>query len=226
MKYFIGIDLGWKDKKTTGICILGQERSTLHPKSDWCSNCGDFWGWEIIEKIKPYLVHTKVIAIDAPLTGGRGKGDMRLYEKFLSTRIFRKEKVAPPPPALMPKLCVLAREIVSLMGSLGFKLNDSLIEVCPTLTQKMTGENLVSILGKGSKDNIPCRSENQKSALICALLAYLHFLGKTRYLGHKDGFLFLPQMSFWQQDWRENFFQAWNERSRLKYRYLKTNIFK
>jgi hypothetical protein len=62
-------------------------------------------------------------------------------------------------------------------------------------------------------------------ALICALMAYWHFSFKTRYLGYKDGFLFLPEMTFWKKTWQKKFFQAWNEKPYLRYRYLKTNVF-
>ncbi len=225
MKYFIGIDLGWRNKKTTGICILEEKNGSVCPKLDWCLNCKDFLGSRVVEEIKSYLPDTKVIAIDAPLTKGQGKGDMRLFEKFLSTKIFRKEKLNPIPPALMPKLCIFAQEVVFLMENLGFVLNDNLIEVYPTFIQKISGKKLFSLLDKKFKKQ-PCQSENQKSALICALVAYLHYLDKTRYLGYKDGFLFLPEMYFWQKDWQKKFLNAWNERSFLKYKYLETNIFK
>ena len=74
-KFFIGIDLGGKEKKTTGVCILGAE--------GYCQKCEDVFGKDILKVINPYLKNTEVIAIDAPLTRGRGKGKFRLYEKFL-----------------------------------------------------------------------------------------------------------------------------------------------
>ncbi|MBZ9572403.1 hypothetical protein KJA15_03670 [Patescibacteria group bacterium] len=242
-KLFIGIDLGGKKKKTTGICILDYNpptasshfslRSKWAPKKgknliffeDYCQKCQDVVGGQILKVIKPYLKDTKVIAIDAPLTKGRGKGDMRLYEKFLSTKIFRQEKIAPIPPALMSSWCSFAREIKRKLEKKGFVLDLNLIEVFPTLVKKISQENLfLKFFPKGFK-KFPCKTENQKSALICAILAFLHFNFKTRYLGYKDGFLFLPEMSFWKKEWRQKFYQAWMERSRLKYKYLITNIF-
>jgi len=242
--FFIGIDLGWKEKKTTGICILKKGNQKLFfeenycqkcpssraklttglPRSEPCSTsgCRDIFGKNILKVIRPYLKNTAVIAIDAPLTRGRGKGKMRLYEKFLSTKIFRQERVTPIPPALMSKLCDFAREVRQKLEKRGFVLDLNLIEVFPTLTKKLWEEELIfSFLEK----KIPCQTENQKSALICALLAYLHFNFKTRYLGYKDGFLFLPQMSLWKKEWRQKFYWAWMARSRLKYRHLITNVF-
>lgn len=216
-KYFIGIDLGWKEKKTTGICILGAK--------NYCQECEDIFGKDTLKVIGPYLKNTKVIAIDAPLTEGKGKGKMRLYEKFLSTKIFRKEKVNPIPPALMPELCDFARELVRKLEKRGFVLDLNLIEVFPTLTKKIIKySNILKNVGILKK--LPCQTENQKMAQICAILAFLHFNFKTRYLGYKDGFLFLPEISFWKGEWRQKFYQAWKERDRLKYRHLITNIFK
>ena len=223
-KFFIGIDLGWKEKKTTGVCVLEKREQKLVFEENYCSKCKDIFGKNILKVIRPYLKNTAVIAIDAPLTKGRGKGGMRLYEKFLSTEIFRKDRVTPIPPALMQKLCDFGREIRQKLEKRGFVLDINLIEVFPTLAKKLGEENLFStVFGKNYK--IECQTENQKSALICAVLAYLHFNFKTRYLGYKDGFLFLPEMSFWKKEWRQKFYQAWMARSRLKYHHLITNIF-
>ena len=208
--YFIGIDLGWKEKETTGVCILGAKK--------YCKYCKDIFGKNILKTINPYLENTKVIAIDAPLTRGRGKGRYRLYEKFLSTKIFRQEKVTPIPPALMPKLCDFAREIVEKLEKRGFVRDLNLIETFSTLIKKISKEEIFL------KDS-PCQTENQKSALICAKIALLHSEFKTRYLGYKDGFLFLPALSFWKKEWHQKFYETWKGRPRLKYHRLITNVF-
>jgi len=70
-----------------------------------------------------------------------------------------------------------------------------------------------------------CKTKNQKSAFLSALTAYFHSKFQTRYVGYKDGFLFLPKISLWKKEWRKKFYLAWKERPRLKYRYLITNIF-
>lgn len=143
---------------------------------------------------------------------------MRLYEKFLSTKIFRQERVNPIPPALMPKLVDFAIELVKKLEKRGFVLDLNLIEVFPTLVEKIYKREFFL---KG-----PCQTENQKSALICAQIAFLHSQFRTRWLGYKDGFLFLPEISFWKKDWQQKFYQAWMSRPRLKYHHLITNIFR
>jgi len=221
---FVGIDLGGKEKKTTGVCILREEKGKLFPFKKWCKDCEAIKGEKLLEKLNNFLEKTKAIAIDAPLTKGQGKGDFRLYEKFLSTKTFRKAKVAPLPPALMEKFCDFAREVVSDLEENGFVLNMNLIEVFPTLTKELCGGNLFAVLGEETKE-LPCKNENQKSALTCAILAYLHSQLKTRFLGYRDGFLFLPEMAFWREEWKDNFYQAWKEKPYLRYRYLVTNLF-
>lgn len=208
-KFFIGIDLGGKEKKTTGICIL---------KKDQCLKCEDVFGKDTLRVLQPYLKNTEVIAIDAPLTRGRGKGRLRLYEKFLSTKIFRQERVNPIPPALMPKMVDFAIELVKKLEKRGFVLDLNLIEVFPTLVEKICKKEFFL---KG-----PCKTKNQKSALICAQVAFLHSQFRTRWLGYKDGFLFLPEMSFWKENWKEKFYQAWKSKPKFKYKHLITNIFR
>lgn len=210
-KIFIGIDLGWKEKKTTGLFIF-EEGKTILSK--------DIFGRDLLKTIKPFLKDTKVIAVDAPLTQGRGKGRMRLYEKFLSTAVFRKEKINPLPPALIFKLSAFAGEIVKKLKKEGFILGINLIEVFPEFTRKICRED---IYFKNSLAE--AKTKNQRSAMLCAKIALLHWQLKTRWLGYKDGFLFLPEMSLWKKAWREKFHQTWKNRHRLKYRYLFTNLF-
>jgi predicted nuclease with RNAse H fold len=211
-QFFIGIDLGWKNKKTTGLCILENKKSVL---------LKDIFGRDLLKAIRPFLKETKVIAIDAPLTQGKGKGRMRLYEKFLSTSVFRKEKVNPLPPALIFKLSDFAREVVEKLEKEGFILGINLIEVFPTLIRKICKEE-VSL-----KDSLTkIATKNQESALLCAQTALLHSQFKTRWLGYKDGFLFLPEVSFWKKDWQEKFYRTWKNRPRLRYHRLITNLFK
>ena len=225
-KFFIGIDLGGKEKKTTGVCIITKDKCIKGEENKFSSSpfavaweCEDVFGKDILKVINPYLKNTEAIAIDAPLTKGRGKGKFRLYEKFLSTSIFRRAKVNPIPPALMEDFCDFTRDIVKKLEKKGFVLDINLIETFPTFIKKTSKEILFPV-------NCSCRTENQKSALICAQTAFFHSQFKTRYLGYKDGFLFLPEISFWKEVWKKKFYQAWNNRSLLKYHRLITNIFK
>ena len=201
--------MGGKDKKTTGVCVLKNQKIVL---------IKDVLGGSLLKIINPYLKETKVIAIDAPLTLGKGKGLMRLYEKFLSKGIFRKEKVNPVPPALMPEFRNFALEVTEKLAEKGFSLGINLIETFPTLIRKICKESFC-------KTSSSFKNENQESAFLCAQIALLHSQFKTRYLGYKDGFLFLPEMSFWKPEWRKIFYQAWRERERLKYHHLITNVF-
>ena len=98
----------------------------------------------------------------------------------------------------------------------GFALGINLIETFTHFAKKIIKEDF---LPKNLK------TENEESSLLCARLALLHNRLQTRYLGYKDGFLFLPEMSFWNQEWRQKFYQAWMQRERLKYHHLITNVF-
>ncbi|MDO8424492.1 MAG: DUF429 domain-containing protein [bacterium] len=219
-EFFIGIDLGGRNKKTTAFCVLERREKGIFPAELCCKKCETYFGKDIFKKIKPYLSSARVIAIDAPLTIGRGKGKMRLYEKFLSQKIFREEKVNPLPPALMRDFSSFSQELRREFESRGFVSDVNLIEVFPALAKKAVADNFVLNFLKKT-----CQSEDQKSASFCAILAYLHSILKTRYLGYKDGFLFLPEMSFWNQKWKDVFHRAWQEKPYLHYRRLITNLF-
>ena len=221
-KLFVGVDLGGRKKATTGLCVLQALDGKPQLFQEYCKTCRDIKSSDVFKIIRPYLKKIGVIAVDGPLTLGKGKGLMRLYEKFLSTKIFRQEKVTPLPPALMPELSVEGRELVEKLKKYGFVLDKNLIETFPTLIKKICPDDFIT---QFFQDKIPCKTENQKSALICAITAFLHSEFQTRWLGYKDGFLFLPQMSFWRKDWRAKFYQAWMERERLKYHHLIINVF-
>lgn len=224
-EFFIGIDLGGRNKKTTGICVLERGEEGISFSDISCSGCEDVAGKEALKKIKPFLKETRAIAVDAPLTRGRGKGKMRLYEKFLSTKVFREAKINPLPPVLMKEFCDFAEEFRMKLEREGFVQDVNLIEVFPTMVNKVCGDALFSGLLKKGNYRCPRETENQRSAFVCAALAYLHFNFKTRYLGYRDGFLFLPELSFWKNSWKENFYKAWKEKPYLNYRRLITNIF-
>jgi len=217
---FVGIDLGIERKKTSAICILEKKNQKISPLKDWCQNCKDIFGKEVFKKLKPYLKETRVIAIDAPLTKGRGKGRMRLFEKFFSRKLFRDEKINPVPPALIPKVCDLSLKLRKNLENEGFVLDINLIETSSRLVGSfLNHSNVLKNIGTF------CKTKNQKSAFLTALVAYFHSKFQTRYIGYKDGFLFLPKISFWKKEWRKKFYFVWKERPRLKYRYLITNIF-
>lgn len=208
-KLFIGIDLGWKDKKTTGICVLKEDGKIFFK---------DVFGKNVLKFLVPYLAKTSVIAVDAPLTLGRGKGKMRLFEKFFSTKGFRQEKIKPVPPAVMPKLWESAKTLLLGLEERGFSLGANLIETSVFLVKKIVPEEFIP-------DREKLKTENEESSFFCAKMAFLHSKLQTCYIGYKDGFLFLPAIYFWEKKWQEKFILEWRERNRLKYHYLATNIF-
>jgi len=223
---FVGIDLGGQKRKTTGICILKQKNGLIDCTTGICilkqknglidcKTCQLVTSPKIIATIKPYLKDIRVIAVDGPLTIGKGKGAMRLYEKFLSTKVFRQHRVQPLPPALMSEIVFVGVNLTKRLKRLNFMLDKNLIEVFPTLNKALC------------KDipDFHCPSSHQVSASICAWQAWLHWHGRTRWIGHKDGLLFIPEPSLWKKQWRMDFTEAWQKRSRLKYRYLRTNFF-
>jgi predicted nuclease with RNAse H fold len=218
--FFVGIDLGIEKKKTSAICILEEKSQKIFPLKNWCKNCQDIFGKDVLKKLKPYLKETKVIAIDSPLTKGKGKGKMRLFEKFFSRKIFRKEKINPVPPILIPKVCDLSFKLRKNLEKEGFVLDINLIETSSRLINSfLSYSNVLKNI------RIYCETKNQNSALLASLVAYFHSKFQTRYVGYKDGFLFLPKIFLWKKEWRKKFYLAWKERPRLKYRYLITNIF-
>ncbi len=217
---FVGIDLGMENKKTSAVCILERKNQKIFPLKEWCQNCKDVFGKEVIKKLKPYFKEIKVIAIDSPLTIGKGKGKMRLFEKFFSRKIFREEKLNPVPLALIPKVCDFSLKIRKKLEKEGFILDINLIETSSRLIEAfLKYPNILENM------RMLCKTKNQKSAFLAAIVAYLHSNFQTRYMGYKDGFLFLPKFYLWKKDWKRKFYLAWKERPRLKYRYLITNIF-
>lgn len=222
-EFFVGIDLGIENKKTSAICILEKKNGELIPFLNLCRNCQDVFGRDVFKKIKPFLRETKVIAIDSPLTKGKGKGKMRLFEKFFSKKIFREAKINPVPLALLPKVCEFSFKIRKKLENENFVLDINLIETSSRLIDSFIDHsNILKIIGR---EKTLCKTKNQKSAFFAAVVAFLHSNFQTRYIGYKDGFLFLPKISFWSKTWRKKFYLAWKERPRLKYRYLITNIF-
>jgi len=222
-EYFIGIDLGFEEKKTSAICVLERKNFKIFPNENWCKNCKDIRGKDLFKKLKPFLKEAKTIAVDSPLTKGRGKGRMRLFEKFFSRKLFRNSKINPVPPALIPKVLEFGLKLRKRLEKEGFVLDFNLIETSSRISGVFLDFSQISKSLKSLK--VFCKTKNQKTAFIAAIVAFLHSKFQTRFIGYKDGFLFLPKISLWKKSWRKKFYFAWKERPRLKYRYLITNIF-
>jgi predicted nuclease with RNAse H fold len=217
---FVGIDLGVERKKTSAIFILKESNKKILPLESFQKNFEDIFGREVLKILKPFLENVKVIAIDSPLTIGRGKGKMRLFEKFFSRKIFREEKINPIPPSFIPEVCQFSLKIRKKLEKEGFVLDINLIETSSRLVDAFLYRyKFIQEIERN------CQTPNQKSAFLASLVAYFHSKFQTRYIGYKDGFLFLPKISLWKKEWRKKFYLAWKERPRLKYKYLITNLF-
>lgn len=206
-----GIDLGGKTTKTTGVCILKVVNGQVKFDRRRCNFCSVIEGEKLIPYLKQHLAKIKVIAIDAPLTLGPGKGKMRLWEKFLSTKPFRQYKVNPIPPAAIWRLSYHGMEVVSRLSDCGFKLDRNLIETFATLAK--------IVLKRLPKTK--CRTQDERDAFVCALIASHHLNQKAFWIGHRDGKLFLPALSFWKKDWQERFKKIWSEKHPYKYKFLR-----
>lgn len=219
---FLGIDLGLENKKTSAVCILEEKENKPLRIETYCKECMDIYGKSVLKKVEPYLKKINTVAIDSPLTMGKGKGKMRLFEKFFSQNFFKEEKIKLIPPSVILPVCDFSIKIRKELEKRGFVLNLNLIE-----TSSKIGEIFIeySQISHCFKEKKPCKTENQKSAFFAALVAFFHSKFQTRYIGYKDGFLFLPEISFWKDYWKEKFLQIWEKRNRLRYRYLITNFF-
>ena len=208
--YFIGIDLGGKKKKTTALCVLkhtGDRSKIVINKL--------ITGSRLWTNLYPYLSQTKVIAVDAPLTKGKGKGQMRLWEKFFSTGFFRKYHLNPFPPAMIPQLTEIGLDLARRLRQYGFRINRDIIEVFPTFSNQVC-----------RKTTSPQQWEtsHQNTAYFCAWQAYLHYKNETFWIGYKDGYLFLPDMKYWKKIWQKRFIRNWLGRDRLRYKFLRVSV--
>lgn len=228
--YIIGIDLGGKKKKTTAVCVLQiADLSGFRRGSTPIEGCENklrmvinkvITGSHLWQTIQPYLSKTKVIAVDAPLTRGRGKGQMRLWEKFFSTKFFRKYHFNPFPPAIIPQLMEIGISLARKLRQQGFRLNRDFIEVFPTFSYRVCKE---AKLRKLMKSPQVWETSHQKTAYFCAWQAFLHYQKETFWIGYRDGLLFLPDMKYWKKIWQKRFIKNWLGRDHLKYRLLRVS---
>ncbi|MDO8551125.1 MAG: hypothetical protein Q7S03_00375 [bacterium] len=201
----MGIDLGSKDKRSTGLCFL--EKTS---KGELKIETQTITGKNLIKTLTPYFPKIKVIAIDGPLSIGPGKGKMRLFEKFLSQKRFRQHQIRTLPPAVIPEIVNIGQELISKLDKRGFQINKNLLETSSSI--------LKNVFKKESQRHFS--SKDEEDAYYCAYLAYLHSQKQTFFMGYKDGKLFLPKPSLWQKDWWKLFRQAWVNRHPFKYKHL------
>ena len=210
--YFIGIDPGKKDLKTTGICIL------IPGKRGWRVNAGTVFGRKIIKVLSGQLKYQNFYAIEAPVSYGQGKGKMRLWEKYFSQKSFRKRNTSPLPPAFMGKVIENSMEIVNFLEQNGVKKDEQMIETFYPLLKLAVKKRLLPKVRK------QLRTVHEFQAFYCAYLSYLHSLNETFWIGYKDGKVFLPKPKYWyKREWRW-FEKAWKKKDLLKYKFLESDF--
>lgn len=219
-KLVVGIDLGGSNYKTTGICVLKSYKKCFRFKKPLEENIKTIKAEEILETLRPFVDKTAAVAIDAPLAFGKGKGKTRLYEKFLSQKVFRKYHLQPLPPALMPQIVLEGVALVEKLKDFGFYIDENLIEVFPTFVKKVLKRIPITRSASGGS----YQDQHQFDAFVCAFLAHLHLQGQTFWLGYKDGKLFLPSLKLWKKSWQKKFKKAWGTRHPYKYRFLKVTF--
>lgn len=236
-----GVNLGGKNKKTTGICILEEREERLKRRY-----CRIVKGDKIIKTLRPWLKDIDVIAVDGPLTRGAGKGNFRLFEKFLSQKPFRKAKIQPLPPALMPQIVEQGISLANNLKSFGFSLDKNLIEVYLTFLRKVGkklpkggfkmnyhGHSLWYPQAAPSASSFSPASStgrtrgisgskirHKEDAFLCASLALLHLKNETFWVGYRDGKLFFPGFKCWKQNWCQRFAKIWQKKHPFKYKFL------
>lgn len=210
--FYIGIDPGKKDLKTTGICVLKETDGKFSVLSK-----------TIIGKNAPrvllrYLKGVKVISIEAPITYGRGKGKMRLWEKFFSQKPFRKRRASPLPPAFMGNVIDNSMSIVNFLRQKGFRQDVDIIETFYPLLRRVLKK---SNLPKFSKR---LKTHHEYQAFLCSYVAYLHYRDETFLIGARDGKVFLPKPEYWlKREWKW-FEKAWQRKHPFKYKFLKSSF--
>lgn len=210
--FFIGIDPGKKDLKTTGICILEEKYGRFKAITK------TVYGKNATRVPVNYLKDTKVVAIEAPISYGSGKGKMRLWEKYFSQKTFRKKHVNPLPPAFMRGVIENSMSIVEFLKQKKFDIDVDIIETFHPLLIKVIKNNL------SPKVRIKFKSTHEYHAFYCSFISYLHSINETFSIGYTDGKVFLPMPKFWhKKDW-EWFEKTWHKKHPFKYKYLETDL--
>jgi predicted nuclease with RNAse H fold len=209
---FVGIDPGGWNKKTTGICLLRLKGDKVLITSK------TIFGKNAIRSIKKILKDAKVITIEAPTSLGKGKGKMRLWEKYLSQKTFRVKGVSPLPPVFLKTTLKTSERIVSFLLSMGLKMDRDVIETFFPLLQKVVKKSILP------KTRLKFKSRHELQAFFCSFLSLLHAHQETFFIGYKDGKLFLPQPKYWYKKSFNWFKKEWSRKNPYKYKFLYSNI--
>ena len=211
---FAGIDPGSIDGKTTGICFL-KKNSNFHLQT------GVIAGKYIQRFLSAKKGKITVTAIKSPAQIGHGKGDMRLWEKYLSQKAFKKRGLSALPPSFVPK--VMATGIIArdYLADHGLVENKTIIETHYPLLEKVLKK---TVIDKFKPKRKTFRSEHEYQAYLCSIIAYLHNNKETFWIGYKDGLMFLPKPKYWYKKSWDFFNYQWHKKHIFRYKYLKTNL--
>ena len=215
--FYIGIDPGKKTLKTTGVCILEEKRGLIKAQTK------TVLGRNVPRIISKYLKNTKVAAIEAPITYGKGKGKMRLWEKFFSQKAFRKRRCNPLPPAFMEDVINNSMVIVEFLKKQGFELNKDIIETFYPLLKRVIRKTVLSKI-RSRRNGTNFKTPHEYQASYCAYVAYLHSKFETFWIGYEDGKVFLPKPKYWyKKEWKW-FEKVFLKKHPFRYKYLTTNL--
>ncbi|MEM5827994.1 MAG: DUF429 domain-containing protein [Candidatus Aenigmatarchaeota archaeon] len=188
---FCGIDLAGSEKRITGLAVMGEKFNV--------KTYSLFSDKEILEKISEYK--PKIIAIDAPLSLPRGRNDIneRNNVHFRKCDLeLRKYKIKFFPITLGPMRMLTLRGI-RLKNHLE-KLGYEVIETFPGAfydiygIQRKNKNKILNFLKSFINIENEIRNLHELDAIVCALIAYMHFKGLTEELGDKnEGILVIPR---------------------------------
>lgn len=212
--FFAGIDPGSIDGKTTGICFL-RKNSAFRLQTNVIA------GKYIQRALSAKEGKINVAAIKSPAQIGYGKGDMRLWEKYLSQKAFKRKGLSALPPSFVPKVMATGIIAKDYLASHGLVENQTIIETHYPLLEKVIKK---TIINKFKHKKKKFKSEHEYQAYLCSIVAYLHYHKGTFWIGYKDGLLFLPKPKYWYKKAWDFFASQWRKKHVFKYQYLKTNL--
>lgn len=181
----VGIDLSGLERRPTGWALLKGvliETKTLYTDSDIIAQTiGN----------KPIL-----ISVDAPLTLPKG-GPMRKVDVEMHKRGY------PVLPPLFPGMKTLTNRAVRLLRSL-VERGMEVIETHPESTRKALGlpkdpvQILESLGAMGFMIQPEGLTQHEIDAVLAALTAHLHRIGKTEAIGDEEGHIIVPKSVNWR----------------------------
>lgn len=181
----MGIDLSGVERRPTGWALL--KGNAIKPKTLYTDS--DI----ITETIKAEPI---LVSIDAPLTLPK-RGSMRRVDVEMHKRGY------PVLPPLFPGMKTLTRRGTRLLESL-VGIGMEVIEIHPESARKALGlpkdpvQLIESLRFMGF--TIPSKefTRHEIDAILAAVTAYLHLIGKTEAIGDEEGDIVVPEPANWR----------------------------